>query len=473
MCWPKGTVKGATASITINPTRKLGPVNRFVFGQNMETGDNARIFSSDTTNLDLIRTGGGFWNPTTRTPVPSVLAACSRVGTSVLRYPGGCLAHNFDWRRTVGPQAKRAGWTFGLDEYLALCASLGAQPIITVSDYVLPASEMPANAASMVEYLNAPADEKHPFAMQRKANGHALPYGVKWFELGNESIHGNHRLLPPRKYSPQDYVDYANATAAAMRRVDPTIKIGIVTVPGDAADVQNDWNQTVIRGAGQNADFVVVHLYLSPTKGVFPGGAPATGQAEARLMSYHTLIKRSIGHDLPLAITEFNGPAPERDTFQTALLSADLLRVFLEPGMNILEANYWEFFNGAFGMLQSQGGGGGFKAKPAFELFTLWHEHFGNTLVSVGLQGLPPGVTATASTGANGRIYLIVINQGRSDASANLTIAGANPSKVTMWQRTSSTMPDALTAPRALSSAGASAGYSFPAMSMTAVEVSQ
>jgi alpha-N-arabinofuranosidase len=316
---------------------------------------------------------------------------------SVLRYPGGCLAHNFDWRKTVGPDAKANGWLFGLDEFLTLCRAIGATPLITVSDYVLPAEQMPENAAELVEYLNSPADSSHPWAMKRKLWGHPAPYHVQWFELGNESMHGNHRVLPHRQFSAEQYAAYASATAAAMRKVDPSIKLGIVLVPGPGTDVYSDWNQTVIHLAGRSADFVTVHMYApqEPKTGIpedvrMQAMMVAPQHVEERLEQYHRLIKQQLGHDLPLAITEFNGAldefgSPYRFSFANALECADLLRVFLKPESNVAMANYWQFLNGYFGMLWTYPQSA--KAEqPALYLYKLWAQHFGSQLLKVDVR---------------------------------------------------------------------------------------
>lgn len=387
-----------TATISVDAAQVLGPVNHLVFGQNISAADNARIFSSDTTDMSLIQRGEGAWNPATAAPVPLVVEQSRAAGMSLLRYPGGCLAHNFDWRKTVGPQAKAAGWLFGLDEYLQLCAAIGAAPLITVSDYVLPAGQMPQNAAELVEYLNSPADSAHPWAMRRKEWGHPDPYHVVWFELGNESNHGNHRVIPHREYTPEQYAAYANATAAAMRRVDPAIHIGIVMTPGPGTDVNNDWNRTVVRLAGASADFLVLHIYGPQIKPDLPAGFLVQSMmvmpqhVEARLEDYHRMVREILGHDLPLAITEFNGALDQpayRQSLADALECADLIRVFLEPHFHVALACYWEFLNGAFGMLQtnmSSPNGEPFAREPAFLLYRLWARHFGSQLVQVNVQ---------------------------------------------------------------------------------------
>jgi alpha-L-arabinofuranosidase len=391
-----------SATIRVDASRVVGPVNRLVFGQNMEAADNARIFKSDVTDMNGIQTGGGFWDPVKGAPVPAVVEQCRAVGMGMMRYPGGCLAHNFDWRKAVGPEAKRNGWLFGVDEYLNLCRAIGAEPIFTISDYALPPEEMPENSAGLVEYLNAPADATHPWAMKRKAWGHAEPYHVKWFELGNESVHGNHRVLPHRQFTPESYAAYANATAAAMRKVDRSIRIGIVMVPSAGTDVENDWNRTVVRLAGKSADFIVVHLYAphanvrAADEEVLMHSTMAVGeQSERHLEEFRAMVQREFGRDLPLAVTEYNGSLgetlkPYRFSYGEALESADLVRIFLKPEHHVVTANYWQFLNGYFGMLRGpvrSATGMPQKEMPAFPLYRLWGQHFGTELVETAVNG--------------------------------------------------------------------------------------
>ncbi len=390
-----------SATVVVDAARIVAPVNRLVFGQNIDAADNAYIFSSNSTDPNLIQRGDGFWDPDRSAPIPEIVQQSKAIGMSMLRYPGGCLAHNFDWRNAVGPESKANGWKFGLDEYLKLCGAIGAVPVITVSDYVLPADEMPTNAAELVEYLNSPADAAHPWAQKRKAWGHPDPYDVKWFELGNESIHGNHRVLPHRQYTAEQYAAYARATGAAMRKVDPRIRIGLVMMPGAGTDANCDWNRTVVRLAGSVADFVVIHLYVpqEPGSGVAESVLMASmmvapEHVEERLGQYHSMIRAQLGHDLPLAISEFNGgldqtTKPYRFSFGDALECADLIRVFLEPESGVAFANYFNFLNGYYGMLRTTEDsptGEPSNAQPMLLLYGLWAQHFGTDLVKVDVQ---------------------------------------------------------------------------------------
>jgi hypothetical protein len=53
-----------TASIVVDANQDLGPLNRLVLGQNINAGENAYLWSSDTTDPNLIQRGDGFWDPT-------------------------------------------------------------------------------------------------------------------------------------------------------------------------------------------------------------------------------------------------------------------------------------------------------------------------------------------------------------------------------------------------------------------------
>lgn len=402
-------------AILLGQLQRGDEVNRLIFGHNSSGADTTGIFTSGI-SLDEVSMGHGFWDPTstaspTGAPASAVLARCrDEVGIKSLRYPGGCGVHNFNWKGTIGPLSARAnaGWNFGLDEFLVLCAQLGAEPVITLSDYVLPADQMPRHLAELVEYLNAPATPAHPWAMQRAANGHAAPYGVKYFELGNESIHGNHFSGSAKRiYTPEQYADYASKSAWAMRAIDPSVQVGVVMAPGGGQDVYRQWNTAVLQLAGAASDFVVLHLYapryVSGDKATFSESnlmqaCMAVGeQIAGHLQEYHDLIVATCGHDLLVAVTEYNaiftntdpGVAPYKYSLAAGLECADLMRIFLDPDNKVLMANYWQIVNDYFGMLQftSRPGAEPFTEKPAYPLYRLWGQHFGTTLLNVSVTG--------------------------------------------------------------------------------------
>ena len=139
------------------------------------------------------------------------------LGLRSLRYPAGTAADAFDWKRSIGPRDKRAkvieghtwelkrnaspggeggagghalGVDFGLDEVLRFCEKNG-----TLLTYMYNfGTGNAANAADLVEYVNAPLGTNPnggvAWARIRANNGHPEPYGVKYFEMGNEMYVG-------------------------------------------------------------------------------------------------------------------------------------------------------------------------------------------------------------------------------------------------------------------------------------------
>jgi alpha-N-arabinofuranosidase len=186
-----------------------------------------------------------------------------------------------------------------------------------------------------------------------------------------------------------------------MRRVDPKIKLGIVMVPGPGTDANSDWNRTAVHLAGASADFAIIHMYApqEPKTGIpkelaMQAMMVAPQQVEKHLIEYHQMIQQQLGHDLPLAVTEFNGAldtfgSAYRFSYGNALECADLLRVFLKPELNVALASYWQFLNGYFGMLWTPSPSSSSKAEtkePVLPLYELWAQHFGTQLLKVDVQ---------------------------------------------------------------------------------------
>ncbi|MBW4040012.1 MAG: hypothetical protein HIU91_14335 [Acidobacteria bacterium] len=122
---------------------------------------------------------------------PEVIAALKQLHFGVLRFPGGNFVSAYEWRNAVGDIDKRPPifdpvWhavqpnDVGTDEFLTLCRLLGVDPYITVNAGFGDAW----SARQLVEYTNGAATT--PMGKWRAANGHAAPYGVKFWGVGNE-----------------------------------------------------------------------------------------------------------------------------------------------------------------------------------------------------------------------------------------------------------------------------------------------
>lgn len=147
--------------------------------------------------------GVSSWNPQTNEPYEEFDRIARQSSFGSVRYPGGAVANLFEWKRSIGPRQERINTihgaanysqtepiepNFGLDEAAEyICDDLNSEMV-----YVYGMGRGSAeDAADLVEYLNAPNDGSNPgggtdWAAVRAQNGHEEPYGVTYFELGNE-----------------------------------------------------------------------------------------------------------------------------------------------------------------------------------------------------------------------------------------------------------------------------------------------
>ncbi len=148
-----------------------------------------------------------------------LIDALKPVKPSVIRWPGGCFADQYDWRDGIGDPARRPvrtnfwvdaqEWpkdanrkgpesydpnTFGTVEFVRFCRAIGAEPYLAANLRSLPAQEF----WRWVEYCNSPAGTT-TLARQRAADGEEAPLNVKYWGVGNESwgCGGN--------FTPEDY----------------------------------------------------------------------------------------------------------------------------------------------------------------------------------------------------------------------------------------------------------------------------
>lgn len=184
-------------------------------------------------------------------------------GVTLIRWPGGNFASDYDWRCGVGPRDRRPtvfnrAWgewephDLGTDEFLAHCEQWGIVPFLTVNA----GSGTPEQAAAWVEYCNGPADSE--FGAMRAANGRAHPYRVRHWSIGNE-IWGNFQV---GHVDAETYARRCVEFARAMRAADPHLHL---TAVGHVRNVLGRWNERVAAGAGGSVDAVAIHSYtLNP-----------------------------------------------------------------------------------------------------------------------------------------------------------------------------------------------------------------
>ena len=387
------------ASITIFPNKIKGKVNPLIFGHNIVAANWPRKGDLKVYG----KTGNGLWNPKLKLPVSEVVTLSKAMGIPVLRYPGGCMTHVFDWKKAVGPAVNRPNYTFGLMEFLSFCKSIGAEAQICVSAY----TGGPQDAADLVEFLNAPATARYPWALRRAAWGHPAPYNIRFFEMGNESYHGNHGYYtgqPFKILTAEQYSKWFNITVKMMKKVSPDIKTGAVINSNDP-----EWDALVMSNTKDNADFMIDHFYavgfadwkdegkiVKNSDYLMRSCMASAPRLQHWLKSINKTIKIHTGKKIPLVVSEYNAsilnkknPVSYRYSLGAALFCADSVRIFLQPENNVLLANYFSYFNGFWGTIHGSTNPNKkikleeWEKNPAFHLFKLWHTHFGKDLNAI------------------------------------------------------------------------------------------
>lgn len=198
-----------------------------------------------------------------------------------LKWPGGNVTSQYNWRDGIGPLAERTprfnhAWQgmqpnfFGTTEYLELCEVADLTPEITVGWWDNPpewAAErqiLPEDAADWVAYVNADADTE--MGSLRADHGRSEPWGVEHWGVGNE-VWGDWQWGHT-----SDAGEYAtgseerigfDAYSEAMRDVDNDITvIASGWDPGEAAHADNPWNETLLEELDPDLlDGLNIHRY--------------------------------------------------------------------------------------------------------------------------------------------------------------------------------------------------------------------
>jgi len=390
-------------------------------------------------HVEWVDDANGLVKPGTGTLRPEVLALLKPLGIRLVRYPGGIHADYFDWRKAIGPAARRGEIRnpfdgkdepvrFGLPEYLELLKALGATGCITVN-YGTGTVEDAAGFAKWFVEQGAPQ---------------------RCFEVGNEIYLSGPRASGPNgKAIFKPGVRYAQdwpAFAAAIRGASPGARVGAIahldTGAFPLADAGNrDWTVKMLDALDAKVDFLALHNGYAPVilddavdltkpgdrdemyRAMFAGAE----QTRDNLAAVAREVKRRspVNDAAPFAITEFGtliGLSSKPDqhaayvdhtrTQASAVYVASLLDVYLgdprvEATMYTNPIHRWYgnlILNDPSGLVTS----------PTWHLYRLYHERFEPRLVETEVDG-PRFATGTLG-----------IVKGRSDARTLLARAATS-----------------------------------------------
>ena len=191
-----------------------------------------------------------------------VVDAIRELGVRLIRYPGGNFLSGYHWLDGVGPKAQRPrrrelAWQsvesnqFGTNEFLELCRTLGAEPMLGVNLGTGTLEE----AAALVEYCNAPAGTA--CADLRVSHGYPAPHGVIYWCLGNE-MDGPWQIGGLDMHA---YAQKAREAAKLMKWQDPSIKLVLCGSSNPAIPTYPEWDRVVLEACWDHVEFLSLHHY--------------------------------------------------------------------------------------------------------------------------------------------------------------------------------------------------------------------
>jgi alpha-N-arabinofuranosidase len=292
-----------SATLTLDPTFRVGPVDRRLFGSFVEHMGRC-VYTGIHEPGHPTADDSGFRG--------DVLELVRELGPTILRYPGGNFVSNYRWEDGVGPLEDRPrrldlAWRaiepnqVGVDEFTAWCRRTGAEPMMAVNLGTRGVRE----AVELLEYCNHP--EGTALSDLRRQNGTKEPHDIRVWCLGNE-------LDGPWQIGHKSALEYgrlAAETARAMRRLDPRVELVACGSSNTHMPTFASWEATVLAECYDAVDYVSLHTYYDPTDRS-PADHLAAGVDLDRAIDAivatadHVGARLGSGHRLRLSVDEWN-----------------------------------------------------------------------------------------------------------------------------------------------------------------------
>ncbi len=351
-----------------------------------------------------------------------VLERLKELAPAELRFPGGCFAEVYRWKDSLLPPDQRPpvqptlyegdfllGDTFGqdcmdlgIDEFMALCAYVGAAPVLTVPMIIISNQD----GIDLVEYCNG--GPQTAWGRQRAERGHPAPYAVRDWYVGNELYYFGRRL----REDPSLAAEETRALVAAMKAVDPSIRIIGCFCPS-----LPEWTAGYLRGAAAVLDALSLHFYL--TDPFAPNRHTMSDTVRARVLpdAFVPLLKEGkqladslLEQSLPFSLDEWGYNWGERGTPVSMTVDALLLTYLCAHAddWGIEKALYFHPINEGLILAEPK------EARLDYtgRVFRLFAGHRGAQRLEA--KGAGDGLAAAASWGPEG-LLITLVNAARQN----------------------------------------------------------
>ena len=387
--------------------------------------------------------------PNTRGIRNDVVAALKALKVPNVRWPGGCFADEYHWRKGIGPADQRVvslnpNWggvtepnTFGTHEFLDFLDQIGAEAYISVNV----GSGTPQEAAEWLEYMTTA--QPTTLAKERATNGHPAPYKVAYLGIGNESWDCGGNMTPDYYLSQlKIYSRFVRNFNPAQQDKQQMLKIAVG--PGGDEPRWTDWTEAVMKAYQQHTwswdiNGLSMHSY---TVGHWPPAFTSVGFGETEysqilkftlamedLVSKHSAImdKYDPQKKVALIVDEWGAwyvPSPgtnpgflvQQNSQRDAILAALNLNIFARHADRVRGANIAQMINVLQAMIMTD------KEKmvltPTYYVFKMYVPFQDATFVPVSFDAGTythgdiklPRVDAIAAKDKAGKLWLAITN---------------------------------------------------------------
>ena len=224
-------------------TSKTGPkIDRQIFGQFAEHLGKG-IYEG-------VWVGPGSPIPNTRGIRNDVVTALKAIKVPNVRWPGGCFADEYHWRKGIGRDRSvtlNPNWggvtednTFGTHEFMDFVGQIGSEAFLSINL----GTGTPQEAAEWLEYMTA--SPTTTLGKERAANGRAEPYKVAFLGIGNESWDCGGNM------SPDYYLSQMKIYSRFVRNFNPAQQdaqkmLRIAVGPGGSGPRWTAWTETIMK----------------------------------------------------------------------------------------------------------------------------------------------------------------------------------------------------------------------------------
>ena len=403
-------------------------------------------------------------SPNTRGIRNDVVAALKALKVPDVRWPGGCFADEYHWRKGIGPQRTvtlNPNWggviesdTFGTHEFMDFLDQIGAEAYLSVNV----GSGTPQEAAEWLEYLTTA--QPTTLAIERAANGHPAPYKVAFLGIGNESWDCGGNMTPDYYLSQlKIYSRFVRNFNPAQQDKQQMLKIAVG--PGGSESRWTEWTDAIMKAYQSHTwswdmNGLSMHSY---TVVKWPPSYASVGFGETEyaqilkstlemndLIAKHSAImdKYDPQKKVALVVDEWGGwyaPLPgstpgflvQQNSLRDAILAALNLNIFAQHADRVRMANIAQMINVLQAMILTD------KEKmvltPTYYVYKMYVPFQDATFVPVTFDAgtythdgitLPRG-DAIAAKDKAGKLWLAITNvDPNQSAELEVSLAGIN-----------------------------------------------